>query len=419
VLLLLSILAAALAALVVVNFAAAEKRVQQVVEHLYPVEDPQFLRAMAMLLGPAITQGNRVSELINGDRIFPAMLEAIRSAQKTVLFETFIYWSGDIGKEFAQALSERARAGVKVHVLLDWVGSTRVDRELVFAMRRAGVEVRMFHPLRWFNLGRMNNRTHRKLLIVDGRIGFTGGVGIAPQWCGNAQDPDHWRDSHFRVEGPVVAQMQSVMLSNWSKTTGKVLHGADYFPELQPVGDVPAQMFASSPSGGSECMLMMTLLAITAATRSIDIASAYFIPDQVALDSLVAARRRGVRVRIITPGPHTDEDTVRHASRGMWGPLLEAGVEMHEYQPTMFHCKMLLVDGLLASVGSTNFDPRSFHLNDEANLNVYDAAFAQRMTQVFEADLRHCKRVTLEAWQRRPWRQKFGERLSAVLAPVL
>jgi len=414
-----AIVAALLIALVVVNFGAAERRVEQEIEHLYPVEHPQFLRSMAMLMGPAIAPGNRVTELINGDQIFPAMLAAIRAARKTVLFETFIYWSGEIGTEMAEALSERARAGVKVHVLLDWVGSTKVDRDLVHRMRDAGVEVRMYHPLRWYNLGRMNKRTHRKLLIVDGRVGFTGGVGIAPQWTGNAQDPDHWRDSHFRVEGPVVAQMQSVMLGNWSKTTGRVLHGEEYFPKLEPVGDVPAQMFQSSPSGGSECMLMMVLLAITAATRSIDIASAYFVPDEVALKSLASAAKRGVRVRIITPGKHTDQHTVRRASRGMWGRLLEAGVEMYEYQPTMFHCKALIVDGLLASVGSTNFDPRSFHLNDEANLNVYDRDFAARLTEIFEADLKRCRRITLDDWQGRPMHERVRERASAVLAPVL
>ena len=416
---LLIILASVSVALLVVNFGASERRVQQEIKHLYPVDDPQFQRAMAMLMGPTIVEGNRVQELINGDRIFPAMLEAIRGAERTVLFETFIYWSGAIGNEFAEALSERSRAGVRVHVLLDWVGSTKVDRELVMKMRDDGVQVRMFHPLRWYNLGRMNNRTHRKLLIVDGRIGFTGGVGIAPQWCGDAQDPEHWRDSHFRVEGPVVAQMQSVMLSNWSRTTGCVLHGQEYFPPLEPAGDTPAQMFSSSPSNGSESMLMMMLLAITAATRTIDIASAYFVPDEVALKSLCSAVHRGVRVRVITPGPHTDQDTVRHASRGLWGPMLEAGVEIYEYQPTMYHCKMLIVDGLMASLGSTNFDPRSFHLNDEANLNVYEADFAQRMTEVFEADLRRSKRITLEAWQNRPAKEKLRERVSALLAPIL
>ena len=409
----------ALVALVVVNLGVAERRITTKIEHLYRVDNPQFIRSMGMLLGPAIVPGNRVKELINGDQIFPAMLESIREARRTILFETFIYWAGDIGAEMARALAERARAGVKVHVLLDWIGSTRVDPELVQLMRDAGAEVRMFHPLRWYNLGRMNNRTHRKLLIVDGRIGFTGGVGVAPQWTGDAQNEDHWRDSHFRVEGPVVAQMQSVMLSNWSRTTGVVLHGEDYFPHLEPAGDVPAQMFASSPTSGSESMMMMYLIAISAATRSVDIGSAYFVPDEVSQRVLEAAARRGVRVRVITAGRHTDQRTVRQASRGLWGSLLEAGVQMYEYKDTMFHCKIMIVDGLLTSVGSTNFDPRSFRLNDEANLNLYDADFAARMSEVFEADLQRCRPVTLQAWRARPRGERIRERLASLLAPVL
>jgi len=336
-----------------------------------------------------------------------------------VLFETFIYWSGEIGDEFAKALSERARAGVKVHVLLDWLGSIKVDNQMVDTMRDAGVEVHRFHPLRWYNLGRINNRTHRKLLIVDGRIGFTGGVGIAPPWTGHAQDEEHWRDTHYRVEGPVVAQMQSVMLSNWSKTTGRILHGEDYFPTLGEAGPQKAQMFHSSPSGGSESMQLMYLIAITAAVETIDISSAYFVPDEMARVALVAALQRGVRVRVITPGKKIDQQTVRHASRALWGELLEAGMEMYVYQPTMYHCKVVIVDGLLASVGSTNFDPRSFHLNDEANLNVYDREFARHLTNVFEQDLQRCKKVTLQDWERRPALEKARERVAALLSPVL
>jgi cardiolipin synthase A/B len=415
----LGIVLALLAALLYVNLSRGERRVTCEIPHLYPVDDPQFFRAMGLLLGPGITRGNRVAALNNGDEIFPAMLEAIRGARRTVLFETFIYWSGDIGAEFAQALAERAEAGVKVHVLLDWVGSLKVDRKLVETMRDAGVEVHRFHPLRWYNLGRINNRTHRKLLIVDGRIGFTGGVGIAPPWTGHAQDEDHWRDSHYRVEGPVVAQMQGVMLSNWSKTTGRILHGDDYFPPPREAGGEQAQMFHSSPSGGSESMQLMYLIAITAAVKTIDIASAYFVPDAMPRLALVAALRRGVRVRVITPGRHIDTQTVRHASRALWGELLDAGLEMYVYQPTMYHCKVVIVDGLLASVGSTNFDPRSFHLNDEANLNVYDPGFARRLTDVFEQDLRQCRRYTLQEWRARPLLEKARERAAALLAPVL
>ncbi len=396
-----TILLTLIAGLIFINFSGPERKVERKISHLYTVDDPQFLRSMGLLMGPSITEGNKTTELINGDQIFPAMLEAIRAAQKTILFEIFIYWSGDIGNEVADALSERAKSGVKVHVLLDWVGSAKVEEAIVEKMKRAGVEVRKYHPLRWYNLSRINNRTHRKLLIVDGTVGFTGGVGIAPQWTGNAQDPDHWRDSHFRVQGPVVAQMQSVMLDNWVKTTGVVLHGADYFPPLQPSGDQKAQMFASSPGGGSESMQMMYLLAITASTRRIDLCSAYFVPDEITRDSLIEAARRGTKIRVIMPGKYTDERVVRRASRGLWGPLLEAGIEMYEYQPTMFHCKLMIVDGLMTSVGSTNFDVRSFRLNDESNLNVYDPAFAARMTEVFEGDLAKSRRITLAEWRSR------------------
>jgi cardiolipin synthase len=418
-LILITVVLTLLAALVYVNFAGNEKKIKTEIAHLYSVDDPQFLRSMGLLLGPSIVDGNTANELVNGDAIFPSMLKAIRGAKKTVLFETYIYWSGEIGDEFADALSERARNGVKVHVLLDWVGSGKIDDNVIDKMKQAGVQVEKYHPLRWYNLGRLNNRTHRKLLIVDGSVGFTGGVGIAPLWTGNAQDPDHWRDSHFRVEGPVVAQMQSVMLDNWAKTTGKVVHGVEYFPPPRAVGSQSAQVFASSPSGGSESMMMMYLLAITAAERTIDLSSAYFVPDDVTRQALVDAIRRGVKVRIVTPGEHMDADTVRRASRGLWGPLLEAGAQMYEYQPTMYHCKVMIVDGLMTSVGSTNFDVRSFRLNDEANLNVYDAGFAARQTQVFEADLKQSRKVTLQAWQSRPWREKLHEHALALFGSLL
>ncbi len=416
---LLTLAIVALAALALANFFGTEKKIEREIKHLYSVDDPQFLRAMGLLLGPAIQDGNEATELINGDAIFPAMLRDIRAAKKTVLFETYIYWSGDIGNEFADALAERARAGVKVHVLMDWVGSAKVDEAIVEKLKAAGVQVRMFHPLRWYNLGRMNNRTHRKLLVIDGAVGFTGGVGIAPQWTGNGQDPDHWRDSHFRVAGPVVAQMQSVMLDNWVKTTGTVLHGEDYFPQLPAVGTHKAQMFASSPKGGSESMLMMYLLAMTAATRSIDISSSYFVPDELTRKTLVSAVERGVKVRIITPGEHMDAEAVRKASRGLWGDLLTAGVEIYEYQPTMYHTKAMIVDGLMTSVGSTNFDVRSFSLNDEANLNVYDAAFAARQTVVFNEDIKKSRRITLQAWQSRPFTEKLLEHTTALFGSLL
>ena len=409
----------AAAALLVLNFTAGEKKVQEQLPRLYSTNDPQFMRAMGSLLGPGISGGNKVTELLNGDQIFPAMLAAIRSAQKTITFETYIYWSGDIGKTFADALAERARAGVKVHVLLDWVGSGKLDDTLLQNMESAGVQLKKFHQPHWYNLARLNNRTHRKLLIADGSVGFTGGVGIAPNWEGAGQDENHWRDSHFRVEGPVVAQMQATFLDNWLKVTGEVLHGDNYFPALGPAGNSNAQMFSSSPSSGSESMQMMYHMAITAAERSIDLSMAYFVPDELSSRILLDALKRGVKLRLIAPGKITDTETVRAASRATWGPLLAAGAEIYEYQPTMYHCKVMIVDNLMVSVGSTNFDNRSFRLNDEANLNIYDAEFAAKQTQVFEQDLSRSQRISLQAWQNRPLKEKFKEELASLLESQL
>ena len=399
-----------LAVVLAMNFATPEKKLDRKIEHHYAISDPQYRREMSVMLGPAIVGGNRVLDLQNGDEIFPAMLGAIRAAQKTITFETYIYWSGDIGKELAEALAERAKAGVKVSVLLDWVGSLKMEAELIDLMKDAGAQVERYRPLHWYNLGRMNNRTHRKLLVVDGRIAFTGGVGVAEQWTGNAQDPDHWRDMHFQLEGPAVAQFQAAFNDNWIKATGEVLNGEGYFPPLQRVGDMDAHLFIASPAGGSESMHLMYLMGIAAAEQSIDLQASYFVPDELIHKELIAARQRGVKVRVLVPGEHIDSDTVRLASKAEWGPLLQAGVEIHEYLPTMMHNKLLIIDREMVSVGSTNFDVRSFRLNDEASLNVYDRPFAEKMTRVFEDDLKHTKRYTYEIWEKRPLKEKLIER---------
>ena len=405
--------------LLVSNFVGGETKVERRIERLYSMDDPRFTHELGVLLGPPFLAGTQAQALLNGDEIFPPMLAAIRSAQVSITFETYIYWSGDIGRAFADALAERARQGVKVHVLLDWVGSAKMDDSLVDLMTQAGVQVERFQPPHWSHLGRLNNRTHRKLLITDGRLGFTGGVGVAPQWTGRGHDPEHWRDTHFRVEGPVVAQMQSVFIDNWIKVTGDVLHGPDYFPALVPVGPALAQMFSSSPSGGSESMQLMYLLAVTAASRSIDISAAYFVPDELTLQALTEALKRGVKLRIVVPGKHIDSDTVRSASRATWGPLLKSGATIAEYEPTMYHCKLMIVDGLLTSVGSTNFDNRSFRLNDEATLNVFDKAFAAAQTATFEADLARAHRVSHAQWQARPAHEKFREWVASLIGSQL
>jgi cardiolipin synthase A/B len=410
----------ALLALLAANmFSRYEKKVTQPIAHLYGTTDPQFERTMGSLLGPAMLPGNKIDTLLNGDEIFPAMLEAIRSARHTITFETYIYWSGDVGRQFAEALSDRAKAGVKVHILLDWVGSQKMEEKYLQQMEGAGVEIQRYHPLSWYTLDRMNNRTHRKLLVVDGKVGFTGGVGIADDWSGHAQDSNHWRDTHYRVEGPVVAQMQAAFNDNWTKTSGAVLHGTHYYPVAQPAGETKAQMFMSSSEGGSESMHLMYLLAIASAEKTIDLAMAYFVPDDLALQALEAAMKRGVKVRIIMPGRHIDTGLVRRASRALWGRILDHGAEIYEFEPTMYHCKVLVIDGVWTSVGSTNFDNRSFRLNDEANLNVLDAAFAQRQLRDFDADLKRARRITLQEWESRPWKERLQERLASLLRSQL
>ena len=407
------------AVLLVQNWTGAEKKIEQTLPRLYESDDGEFRRSLSSLLGPQIVEGNQVQTLLNGDQIFPSMLAAIRAAKSTITFETYIYWSGSIGREFVDALQDRARAGVRVHVLLDWVGSLKMERALLDEMKKAGVQVERFHEPAWNQWNKLNNRTHRKLLVVDGRIGYTGGVGIADHWRGQARNPQEWRDGHFRVEGPVVAQMQSVFLDNWMRVTGDVLHGDAYFPALKPAGDLAAQMFSSSPSGGSESMQLMYLLAITAAKRSIDLANSYFVPDEMTIQTLVDAARRGVKVRVIVPSGHIDSEIVRMASRGSWGPMLQAGIEIAEFQPTMYHVKGLVVDGFFSSVGSTNFDNRSFRLNDEANLNVLNRDFGAIQRQVFDQDWALARPITLAEWQARPWTERLLERVASLLKSQL
>ncbi len=405
--------------LLLINLGTGEKKVEYQIDAFYAIEDPQFVHVMGVLLGPPVVRGNRYEVLLNGDEIFPSMLAAIRGAERSVTFETYIYWSGAIGRGFADALAERARAGVKVHVLLDWVGSGRMSDKLLDELRESGVEIQRYHPPSWFGIGRLNNRTHRKLLVVDGKVGFTGGVGIADQWSGCAQDAEHWRDTHFRFEGPVVAQAQAAFMDNWMKTSGVVFHGTDYFPRVAPFdrgdderhGEGIAQIFSGSPNEGSGSMELMYLLAIQSAARSIRLSSSYFVPDRTAVRELVEAQKRGVSVQIIVPGAHIDTEAVRKASKHVWGPLLAAGVEIFEYRPTMFHVKVLIVDDCMVSVGSTNFDDRSFHLNDECNLNIYDRAFALQQVAVFDADRAKAQRVTLAMWKKRSLREKLSERV--------
>ncbi|MEQ9093627.1 MAG: phospholipase D-like domain-containing protein, partial [Miltoncostaeaceae bacterium] len=314
-----------------------------------------FLRAAEALTQAPITRGNRVEVLVNGDTIFPVFLETIASARQTVNLLTYVYWAGEIGERVADVVCERARAGVACRVLVDAVGGASMRTGVVERMREAGVQVHYFRPPKPYAVRRLNNRTHRKVLVVDGAVGLTGGVGIADEWTGDAQDPEHWRDTHLRIEGPAVRGLQGAFAENWLEATGQVLSDSDDLPELPPVDasrGVAMQVIRSSAGVGDTNVETLYYLALAAATTSIDLTSAYFAPRTVFLAALADAAERGVRVRVLVPGAHIDKDVVRYAGRSVYGELLRAGVEVYEYQPTMLHAKALVVDGVWATIGS-------------------------------------------------------------------
>jgi len=383
--------------------------------HQFDVRDVAFLQTMHALTGAPLSEGNRVTVLKNGVQIFPAMLSAIRSAKRTINLEFYIYWDGAIGRQFAEALAERARAGVHVKVILDAVGSAAMSQSLIDFMARNGIDLEWYHPIRWYTLSRANHRTHRKLLIVDGEIGFSGGVGIADTWLGDADSKDHWRETVARVEGPVVTQMQFAFMDNWVKSRGELLTGLDYFPELPRRGGHLTQVIKSSPSEGSSTAKLRYIISIVSATRSIYINSAYFVPDRDTTRALEGAVRRGVDVRVIVPGEYADVPIARQASRLQYEFLLRRGIRIFEYQPTMMHAKTMVVDAMWTSIGSSNFDDRSFRLNDEVNVNVYDEGIAAQMQQIFFDDIAQSVEITPRKWLRRPMFDRLKESMAGVL----
>ncbi len=415
----LGVLGACLVGIVLLNLWPHTRGLQQRIGHVSAVESVQFRREMDALLGTGVSGGNAVKDYQNGEEIFPAMLASIRAAQHSINLETYIYWSGHVSKEFVAALTERARAGVKVRVLADWVGSTRMKQSVIDELRAGGVRFEYFHPLSWYAIDRVNNRTHRKLLVVDGQVAFNGGVGIADAWEGDGTKPNHWRDMQFRVQGPAAAQMQAIFGTNWLATTGEVLLGPDYYPDTAGSGDLDVQAYASSPEGGSQNMQLMYLMAINGARRSIDLECAYFVPDELTVTALRDAMGRGVRIRLLVPGPYVDSAVVRDASQAQWGAMLQAGARMYRYQPSLFHNKLMVVDGYLTIAGSANFDNRSFQLNDESNIAIYDHAFAAHMIEVIEHDISRSRELTLQQWRERPWRHRALDWLSAKMAMQL
>jgi cardiolipin synthase len=374
------------------------------------VRDPGFLRAAEALTGAPISWGDEVELLINGDAIFPCYVDTIRGAERTICLLTYVYWRGDIADEVADALCERARAGVEVNVIIDAVGGVKIEKRLVQRMLDAGVRVSRFRPPKPYAARRVANRTHRKILVADGSVGLTGGVGIAEEWTGDAQDPDHWRDTHVRVRGPVVRGLFGAFAENWLEATGEVLAGEGYLPELeQSEGGGPMMVVRSSAGVGDTNVEALYYLAIAAARERLDLTAAYFVPRPAFIDALCDAAERGVRVRVLVPGPHIDKPPVRVAGRVSYDQLLECGVEIFEYQPTMLHAKSMVVDGSWSSVGSVNFDNRSFQLHDEATLCVLSEEFAGRLTEQFERDLERSDRIEPGRWRGRGPLQRASE----------
>jgi cardiolipin synthase A/B len=387
--------------------------------HQFGVRDVAFLQTMHALTGAPMTEGNQATILKNGVQIFPSMLAAIKGARKTINLEFYIFWDGEIGRTFTEALAERARAGVQVKVILDGVGSATMSSSLIEFMRRNGIDLEWYHPLRWYTLSRVNHRTHRKLLLVDGEIGFSGGVGIADNWLGDADSKDHWRETVIRVEGPVVTQMQFAFMDNWVKSRGELLTGLDYFPQVGPRGSHLAQVIKSSPSEGSSTVKLMYIISIVSAVRSIYISNAYFLPDPDTTRALEGAVRRGVDVRVIVPGELSDVPIARQASRLHYEFLLRRGIRIFEYQPTMMHAKTMVADGLWTTIGSSNFDDRSFRLNDEVNVNVYDEGIAAQVEQMFFEDVARSLEITPRKWLRRPIFDRFKEGFAGVFKKQL
>jgi cardiolipin synthase len=377
------------------------------------VREASFMRAAEALTGAPVSHGNDAEILINGDEIFPAYIGAIRDAEETVNLTTYAYWRGEIATEVADTLCEKASAGVECNVIVDAVGAAQMDRKLVSKMRDAGVHVCFFRPPKPYAVRRLQYRNHRKLLIVDGTTGFTGGVGIAEEWTGNAQDPDHWRDTHVRVTGPVVRGLQGAFAENWLECTGDVLAGDRYLPYIEATEDGgPMQVMRSSATVGDSNAEALIYLAVAAAKRSIELTSAYFVPRPAFTQALVEAAERGVHMRILVPGSHIDKQFVRTAGRAAYDELIDAGIEIYEYCPTMLHAKTLTVDGIWSSVGSVNFDNRSFQLHDEVTLCVQSERFAAQLHEVFEKDLEASERIEPDNWRERSIGQRARENVT-------
>jgi cardiolipin synthase len=381
--------------------------------------EPSFFPTLEAYASAPIVGGNSAEFLLNGEQIFPAIVEAIRSAKKTITYAQYFYEDGPVSRDIAEALAERCREGVGVNILLDAFGTLSIPREFPETLTRSGCHVAYFRPLAQYIFRRYNNRNHRRILVVDGHLGFTGGSGVSRKWMGNGRVEHHWRDTDIRVEGPVVEFLQAAFAENWLETTGVVLGGEAYFPRpIEPRGDVYAQVVKSSPAAGSFSMYTTFLLAVSSARRSIHITNPYFVLDDKMQEALIRAATRGVKVRVLVPGA-IDHNIVRQASRRQFGDMLRAGVEIYEYAPALLHSKTMVIDGVWATIGSTNLDNRSFALNDELNLILYSRQVAQQLERIFADDIALSRQVTYATWRKRGFTARILETLALPIRDLL
>jgi cardiolipin synthase A/B len=373
-----------------------------------PVSSPDFLHLLESACQAATHDANRVEVFTDGGCFYPAMLNAIRAAEQSVNLECYIFNSGEVGDEFVRALADRGRAGIVVTIVADAIGSSGLSGAARATLADAGCRLEWYQPLTWYRFARLNNRTHREILVVDGRVAFVGGAGIADWWMTPAgADERAWRDTMVRLEGPIVAALQGVFVENWLECSGEILSGPEFFPRLAPVGDTTAIVVKSSPSDRVTVSRIAFHLLIEGSQKEVRVSTPYFLPDRTLRAALIGTARRGVRISVLVPGPRTDQRWVRIASRRLYGRLLAAGVRIFEYEPAMTHVKALLVDDHWALVGTTNVDNRSFEHNDEVNVALLDEAINKRLLRDFEHDLERSREITLGAWQRRPWWERM------------
>lgn len=381
-----------------------------------PIDSEKFLQTLEALTDAQINHHSALTVLTNGEEFYEAELQAIQAATQSVNLEAYIFQRGKVAHRFLTALAERARAGVKVNVVLDAIGSFSTSEAYCRDLKEAGGRIEFYHPFSWRSLASINNRTHRELLIVDGEIGFIGGAGIADHWLIPKKGRARWRDTVVRVEGDIASNLQATFAENWLESSGEVIFGEEYFPHLPKRGTAKAMVINSAPSAGGSTRARILFQALaSAASRSIRITTPYFLPDRSMLGALVRAAGRGVEIEIIVPGKKSDHALTRSSSRRLYGELLQAGARIYEYQPAMIHAKVLVVDDLWSVAGSTNFDNRSFGINDEVNLAASDPSLASQLSRDFLHDKAASREITLADWKRRSVAERLHETIGWVL----